>query len=301
MAPFNMCPACQREYEDPLDRRFHAQPVACPECGPQIWLEPSGQIKEEALQSARKLLRAGQTVAIKGLGGFHLACDATNPEAVAKLRSRKGRLDKPFALMMRNIPAVERHCRLNQMSGRFLRAMNAPSFFWSGPPLLRFPPRCPYQHTLGVMLPYTPLHYLLLQPGFPDALVMTSGNISEEPIVKGNEEAREAPGQHCGCRFTARSRDPGPMRRSGGAGIQGGERERDPLSHPTQPRICTFSNSASMEHGADPGHWRRTQKHRLLDEGALCVSQANTSEIWRTTRRWSPSKRRLTISSTSSA
>jgi len=192
MAPFNMCPACKREYEDPLDRRFHAQPVACPVCGPQIWLEPSGLVKEGALQSARKLLRAGLIVAIKGLGGFHLACDATNPEAVAKLRSRKGRLDKPFALMMRNIPAVERHCRLNQDERALLESRERPIVLLERTAASSISSEvAPYQHTLGVMLPYTPLHYLLLQPGFPDALVMTSGNISEEPIVKGNEEARE--------------------------------------------------------------------------------------------------------------
>ncbi len=192
MAPFEMCPACRQEYGDPLNRRFHAQPVACPECGPQIWLEPSGQVEEKALHSARKLLRAGHIVAIKGLGGFHLACDATNPKAVAKLRSRKARLDKPFALMMRNIPAVERHCRLNQDERALLESRERPIVLLERMSVSSIASEvAPYQHTLGVMLPYTPLHYLLLQPGFPDALVMTSGNISEEPIVKGNDEARE--------------------------------------------------------------------------------------------------------------
>jgi hydrogenase maturation protein HypF len=109
MAGFEMCPACRSEYQNPLDRRFHAQPVACPRCGPQVWLEASGQRGrgEQAIQAARKWLKQGKILAVKGLGGFHLACDACNPQAVDELRRRKQRSDKPFALMAFDLSAVE--------------------------------------------------------------------------------------------------------------------------------------------------------------------------------------------------
>ncbi|MGD2162584.1 MAG: acylphosphatase, partial [Anaerolineales bacterium] len=109
MAPFEMCPACRQEYEDPLDRRYHAQPVACPECGPHVWMELAGQRVadgEQALQEARELLKEGRILAVKGLGGFHLACDARNQQAVQTLRDRKLRVDKPFALMAANLAII---------------------------------------------------------------------------------------------------------------------------------------------------------------------------------------------------
>ena len=113
MAPFIMCPDCAAEYENPLDRRFHAQPVACPVCGPNVWLEENGKKlaeREDAIRAVRQALRSGKVVAVKGLGGFHLACDASNTEAVATLRRRKLRVDKPFAVMMPNLATVESHC-----------------------------------------------------------------------------------------------------------------------------------------------------------------------------------------------
>ena len=194
MAAFVMCPACAREYGDPLDRRFHAQPVACPACGPHVWLEPGSHSREEALQLARRLLTAGTIVAIKGLGGFHLACDAANREAVRKLRSRKLRIDKPFALMMPDLETVERHCYVSAAERALLESRERPIVILRRRPASPIAPDLtPNQNTLGVMLPYTPLHYLLLEPtpGFPEALVMTSGNLSEEPIATGNAEARE--------------------------------------------------------------------------------------------------------------
>jgi hydrogenase maturation protein HypF len=193
MAAFEMCSACHQEYEDPLDRRFHAQPVACPDCGPHIWLKPGDSEAEDALQSARRLLQAGLLIAIKGLGGYHLACDATNPEAVHELRSRKLREDKPFALMMPDFQTVERHCYLDNQERALLESRERPIVLIERRPGTTVVDEvAPNQHTLGVMLPYTPLHYLLLEPepDFPEALVMTSGNISEEPIVSSNEEAR---------------------------------------------------------------------------------------------------------------
>ena len=183
MAGFRMCAACQAEYDDPGNRRFHAQPNACAECGPQL----SAPIAE-----AQRRLSEGAIVAIRGLGGFHLACDPRNDGAVRLLRERKRRSDKPFALMARDLAAVEAFCAVSDDDRRAL----------AGPrrPIVILPRRAdsgisavvaPGNNTIGVMLPYTPLHHLLFAGAPYDALVMTSGNLSEEPIVTSNEEARE--------------------------------------------------------------------------------------------------------------
>jgi hydrogenase maturation protein HypF len=202
MAPFPMCPECRREYEDPLDRRFHAQPVACPHCGPHVWLEgdehlliggrlPKG---EAAIAKSRQLLQEGKILAIRGLGGFHLACDASNLAAVAELRRRKLRVDKPFALMLHDLAAVDRHCFVNEAEAEILQSRERPIAILrrrADSPIAAAV--APGQGTVGMMLPYTPLHYLLLEPedDFPDALVMTSGNLSEEPIATDVDEARQ--------------------------------------------------------------------------------------------------------------
>ncbi len=203
MAPFEMCEACAVEYQNPLDRRFHAQPVACPRCGPQVWLEigAEGRVvarRDEAIQQGRRLLKEGRILAVKGLGGFHLACDATNPQAVQELRRRKLRVDKPFALMMADAATVEQHCWLSPAERALLERRERPIV------ILRRKPDSPValdiapgQNTMGVMLPYTPLHYLLFADPRQSRmafdmppLVMTSGNISEEPICTDNDEAR---------------------------------------------------------------------------------------------------------------
>lgn len=198
MAPFPMCPDCEREYTDPSNRRFHAQPVACPVCGPMVWLEigtDGSKISDnDAVVRTRDLLAEGRIVAIKGLGGFHLACDATNAEAVSELRRRKLRVDKPFALMMPDLSAIEGHCYVSDAESNLLRSTARPIVLLrrkSHSPIVK--EVAPEQDTIGVMLPYTPLHYLLLEraEGFPEALVMTSGNLSEEPIATDNDEARE--------------------------------------------------------------------------------------------------------------
>jgi len=197
MAGFPMCPACRSEYDNPLDRRFHAQPTACPECGPQLYFEVNSQPiaeREDALQMARWSLAKGKIIAIKGLGGFHLACDATNSEAVAELRRRKKRSDKAFALMAFDSAAVERHAHLSPEERALLESHSAPVVLLNRKLDSLIAAECaPGQNTLGFMLPYTPLHLLLLEPmsGFPDALVMTSGNLSEEPIAYSDEDARE--------------------------------------------------------------------------------------------------------------
>ena len=190
MADFPMCPECREEYENPLDRRFHAQPTACQDCGPELSFYLSGgqpvASNETALLMAREAIKKGLIVAIKGLGGYHLACDATNQKAVETLRSRKRRVDKPFALMSFSTEAIEQYCTLSPEERTLVESRQRPIV------LLEKREKCslsnalaPGQNTLGFMLPYTPLHYLLLEPSddFPDALVMTSGNLSEEPIA----------------------------------------------------------------------------------------------------------------------
>jgi hydrogenase maturation protein HypF len=180
MACFAMCERCLREYEDPTNRRFHAQPNACPDCGPALTL---------SIEQARELLREGRIVAIKGLGGFHLVCDPFNDAAVRQLRERKKRSDKPFALMVPDVAAAEKLCFASDAERAALTSIRRPIVILerrSDSPLS--PALAPGNNTLGVMLPYTPLHHLLFDESCR-ALVMTSGNLSEEPIVTGNREA----------------------------------------------------------------------------------------------------------------
>lgn len=201
MAPFAMCPDCGREYRDPLDRRFHAQPVACPACGPEVWLEShgaSGPRGLDAILAVRRLLREGAIVAVKGLGGFHLACDATNAAAVAELRRRKGRSGKPFAVMLADLATAAALCEITPAERALLAGREQPIVLLAARPGSPIAPEvAPGVHTLGAMLPYTPLHHLLInrtdpvlarEPA-PNALVMTSGNFSEEPIATDNAEA----------------------------------------------------------------------------------------------------------------
>jgi hydrogenase maturation protein HypF len=195
MAEFAMCVACEAEYHSPANRRFHAQPNACPACGPKVWLVRDGEKRwqEDALQGAREALSQGEIVAIKGIGGFHLAVDAGNEEAVGQLRERKGRRDKPFALMGRDLETISRYAFLGEEEKELLASRQRPIV------LLRRREDCtlaqsvaPGNPLIGFMLPYTPLHNLLLGER---PLVMTSGNLSEEPIVWRNEEAAERLGQ----------------------------------------------------------------------------------------------------------
>ncbi|MGD9118304.1 MAG: carbamoyltransferase HypF [Dehalococcoidia bacterium] len=192
MRSFKMCPLCQREYDDPLDRRFHAQPNACPVCGPSLALvggEGKAVECEDAISAASRLLKEGKILAVKGLGGFQLACDATDDGAVKLLRKRKRRPSKPLAVMMASIKAVEKHCLVSPQERELLESPQAPIVLlrWKeGSNIAKtIAPQLKY---LGVMLPYTPLHHLLMhEAGLP--LVMTSGNLSEEPIAKDNDEA----------------------------------------------------------------------------------------------------------------
>jgi hydrogenase maturation protein HypF len=186
-----MCPVCQKEYGDPADRRFHAQPNACSACGPSLHLENKDgiEIPGDPIETTLDLLARGLIVAIKGIGGFHLACDAKNQDAVSALRSRKYREDKPFAVMCRDMEEIKEHCEVSREEERLLLGVERPIVIlrkkknWSLAHAV-----APYQDTLGVMLPYSPLHHLLLN-GSLKTLVMTSGNVSDEPISYKNEEA----------------------------------------------------------------------------------------------------------------
>ena len=185
MASFHMCPACRAEYEDPHDRRFHAQPIACPDCGPRLSLRPEAP---DPLEEAARRLQSGEILAIKGLGGFHLACDATNSAAVALLRTRKHRPTKPLALMAPlDIVQVFAHPTAAEIDQ--LQSPSAPIVLIERTDALS-DAIAPGVHELGWMLPYTPLHHLLCDL-VRHPLVMTSGNVSSEPQVVHNDEAVE--------------------------------------------------------------------------------------------------------------
>lgn len=191
MRKFRMCPECRREYEDPSDRRFHAQPIACPECGPELVLADGHgrSLDRDPISEAARVLLQGRIVAIKGLGGFHLACDATDEEAVRRLRERKGREGKPLAVMVRDLRAARELAEVLKEEEKLLSSPRAPIVLLKKKGGLA-EGISPGLSTYGLMLPYTPLHHLLLREvGRP--LVMTSGNVSGEPICYRNEEALE--------------------------------------------------------------------------------------------------------------
>ena len=216
MAVFPMCDECGKEYKDIENRRFHAQPIACHVCGPKAWLERAdGQPITASMFSMLDdvdavctLLQNGEIVAIKGLGGIHLACDGTNDTAVQKLRQRKQRYHKPFALMARDIEIIEQYCILNQQEKELLESPAAPIILLykkqeqsnisspisssPHPPISSY--IAPGQNTLGFMLPYTPIHHLILRR-MNRPIVLTSGNISDEPQCIDNDEARDKLGR----------------------------------------------------------------------------------------------------------
>ena len=218
MTAFPMCEACAAEYGDPADRRFHAQPIACPACGPQAWLErPDGPTLAAGLHGllndlpnnlsndlpsdlpndliddvgrAATLIQQGEIVAIRGLGGFHLACDATHVPAVRQLRARKRRYGKPFALMARDVEMIRRYCTITDVERRLLQSSEAPIVLLPANGPERLPEAvAPGLATLGFMLPYTPLHLLIVNQ-IDRPMVMTSGNLSDEPQIISNDEAR---------------------------------------------------------------------------------------------------------------
>ncbi len=194
MAPFAMCAACRSEYEDPRDRRFHAQTIACPDCGPRLWLEVAGRAAagEEALEGARAALAEGAIVAVKGIGGWHLACDAECEPAVSRLRERKGRGEKPFAVMARDLGIARRLGRLPDGAAELLCSPAAPIVLAARQPGGQLASSvAPGGSLAGLLLPYTPVHHLLFEGASFQALVMTSGNRSDEPIATDDDDARE--------------------------------------------------------------------------------------------------------------
>ncbi len=300
MADFPMCSDCAAEYHDPLDRRFHAQPVACPICGPHIWLEPGGNSLshppiegEDALQATRTLLGDGRIMAIKGLGGFHLACDATNTQAVAELRRRKLRVDKPFAVMMPDLETVRRHCIVGLPEADLLESRARPIVILrrrQDSPLAA--EIAPGQDHIGVMLPYTPLHVLLLEaePGFPDALVMTSGNLSEEPIAYTNEQAHERLAKLADA-FLFHNRDIFTRCDDSVMRVVVNETTAAPDSCPCVGRAamrrfrCDYRGRRRRCWPPEPN-----SKTPSALPATIMLSSAITSATWRITRRWWPLK-----------
>jgi hydrogenase maturation protein HypF len=189
MRDWPLCAECRCEYEDPTNRRFHAQPVACPACGPTVRLH-EGDVKIEgpgAIARTAALLANGAIAAIKGIGGYHLACDATNADAVAAMRERKYRKERPFAVMARNLARAHTLVELDAEAERLLVSIERPILLARAK--RDFAGVAPDNRDLGVMLPYTPLHHLLFAAGAPDVLVMTSANRSSEPIAYFDDEA----------------------------------------------------------------------------------------------------------------
>jgi len=193
MAVFAMCAQCQQEYDNPADRRFHAQANCCPDCGPKVWLaDNQGQslAHSNPIKHAAKLISQGYIVAIKGLGGFHLACDASNAAAVQRLRTRKRRYAKPFALMAKNIEIISRYACIDALEIKSLQDKSAPIVLLIAQGRVVAAEVAPGDDKLGFMLPYTPLHSLLLKD-LDVPIVLTSGNISDEPQCIQNEAAQE--------------------------------------------------------------------------------------------------------------
>ena len=189
MAGFAMCPDCAREYADPADRRFHAQPVCCPACGPQLELIPAASLDDPVAATA-ELLRSGKIVAVKGLGGYHLAVDAANELAVATLRARKHREDKPFAVMVPDLDAARWLCAVDDTAAALLADRSRPIVLLPRRPDARVARAvAPRTRELGLLLPYTPVHHLLVD-AFGAPFVLTSGNVSDEPIAYRDDDAR---------------------------------------------------------------------------------------------------------------
>ena len=205
MKMFPMCPQCAQEYHSPSSRRYDAQPVCCNECGPEVYLAGEESVRgKDAITRTRRIIAEGGIAAIKGIGGFHLCCDATNEEAVAKLRTRKTRPVKPFAVMMRDEAAVERECVVSERQREILTGHQKPILLLEKKPQGRLCPSiAPGNPTVGVMLPYAPVQLLIFDYTdgieMPDCLVMTSGNVSGAPICRDDAEALQELGNLCDC------------------------------------------------------------------------------------------------------
>ena len=263
MAPFAMCPDCLTEYEDPLDRRFHAQPNACPVCGPklELTLPDRTPLLGDPVREAVRAIRDGKILAVKGLGGFHLACDARNPEAVARLRARKRRDEKAFALMAQSVASARRIALVTPEEKELLESVARPIVLLRKRPGAELVGIAPGLADVGVMLPYTPLHWLLFHTleGEPSGtawcseasdalLVMTSANPSGEPLVIDNDEAYDRLGDLADLFFASQPRHSDPLRRLGRAARRG----KDALRAP-RPRLRPRSDRAPARDALDCG------------------------------------------------
>jgi len=199
MREFRMCADCRKEYDDPTNRRFHAQPNACPKCGPHVYFfGKNGESfeKNEAINETKKRIQKGEIVAVKGIGGFHLVCDARNDDALKNLRERKGRVDKPFAVMCKDLETAKNVVEIGETEREILKSNARPIVLLKKKTSDLSELIAPNNQFLGLMLPYSPLHFLLFDDK-TDVLVMTSGNFSNEPIVKDNVEAFEKLSKLC--------------------------------------------------------------------------------------------------------
>jgi hydrogenase maturation protein HypF len=197
MSVFPMCSRCSEEYEDPLDRRYHAQPNACPDCGPELkLLEHDGMLVDgDPIESSAKLLEVGKIIAVKGLGGYHLAVSPKKKEWVERLRKRKRRPGKPFALMVRNLDVARKYCRIGEVEEQLLLSSERPIVLLEKASDGQYLPRetAPDTELVGLMLPYTPIHHILMEEG-PEILIMTSANMTEEPLAYQDEDASRSLG-----------------------------------------------------------------------------------------------------------
>ncbi|MEJ7700473.1 MAG: carbamoyltransferase HypF [Pyrinomonadaceae bacterium] len=295
MSVFQMCELCQSEYDNPFDRRFHAQPNACQNCGAQVWFvdkfacgneRVNNIYDEDAILATQKVLSEKGIVAIKGIGGFHLACDAKCDAALQILRDRKGRVDKPFAVMCRDLEAAESFAEISEAERAMLTSKERPIV------LLRKKQKAeiselvaPNNLFLGVMLPYSPIHYLLLNSTSEkfrnlDVLVMTSGNFSNEPIVKDNAEALEKLSLLADA-FLLHDRD--IFVSCDDSVIRVFERSR--ITDSTFSRLCAVSRSIAVQSSADFGGRRRTESDVLSWRKTNSLLCRSTSAIWKIWKR----------------
>lgn len=299
MRDWPMCPDCAREYHDPLDRRFHAQPVACPACGPGYFLDG---LQAAAIPQAARRLREGGIVAIKGLGGYHLAADARNTQAVAALRERKVRKEKPFAVMAKDLATARSLVDLSPAAEALLTSAARPVVL--APRRIDLPPLsgiAPDNLDLGVMLPYTPVHHLLFAAGAPEVLVMTSANRSSEPLEYRDEEAVEtlagiADAFLVGERPIARRVDDsivragclGPVVLRRARGLAPGAVARLPVVHPVLAVGADLKNTVTLviggeafvsQHIGDLRHYEALRAFRETVQDLLAMYEVDTDEL----------------------
>jgi hydrogenase maturation protein HypF len=290
MRGWPMCADCSREYHDPFDRRFHAQPVACPICGPTYTPEISG---------VALLLRKGEIVAVKGLGGYHLAADARNAEAVAALRERKVRKEKPFAVMAKDLATARTLVHLSPEAEALLTSSARPVVL--APRRVELPGIAPDNSDLGVMLPYTPVHHLLFAAGAPEVLVMTSANRSSEPLAYRDEEAFEslagiADAFLVGARPIARRVDDsivragrlGPIVLRRARGLAPGAVARLPIAYPILAVGADLKNTVTLvvggeafvsQHIGDLRHYEALRAFRETIQDLLQMYAVDTDEL----------------------